>query len=158
MNRGGYDASFDVEFAEEATENLKKILSTSKISNELTIGIDYGNGKSIQATGSLVNINFEYKRVKRGKKYKLFKIVNSPYLIMQFIGKKMEVCNVNKDKSKFEVGDKVKIKLDKVLDEYKEYIGIYKIISKRKDCYGEWIYKLDGVPAYGTDEYLEKVE
>lgn len=93
MNRGGYDASFDVEFTEEINENLKKILSTSQISNELAIGIDYGNGKSIQVTGNFVKINFEYKRVKRGKKYKLFKIVNSPYLILQFLSSKVEACN-----------------------------------------------------------------
>lgn len=95
MNKEGYDASFDVEFTDETTENLKRILSTSKISNELTIGFDYGNGKSIQATGSLVNINFEYKRKKKGKKYKLFKSVHPPYLIMQFISKNLEVCNEN---------------------------------------------------------------
>lgn len=93
MNKDDYDASFNVEFTDEAINNLKKILSTSKISNELTIEIYYDNGKSIQATGSLVNINFEYKRVRRGKKYKLFKIINSPYLIMQFISKDLEVCN-----------------------------------------------------------------
>ncbi len=95
MNKEEYDTSFDVEFTDETIENLKKILSTSKISNELTIGIDYGNGKSIQATGSLVNINFEYKRKKKGKKYKLFKSVHPPYLIMQFISKNLEVCNEN---------------------------------------------------------------
>ena len=58
MNKEGYDASFNVEFTDEAIDNLKKILSTSKISNELTIGIDYGNGKSIQVTGNFVKINF----------------------------------------------------------------------------------------------------
>ena len=60
--------------------------------------------------------------------------------------------------SKFEVGDKVKIKLDKVIDEYKEYDDVYTIISKMKDSNGEWLYKLDGVPAYGADKHLEKVE
>ena len=60
--------------------------------------------------------------------------------------------------SKFEVGDKVKIKLDKVADEYKKYDGVYTIISKIKDSNGEWFYKLDGVPAYGADNHLEKVE
>lgn len=39
---------------------------------------------------------------------------------------------MNKEKSKFEVGDKVKIKLDKVADEYKKYDGVYTIISKKK--------------------------
>jgi hypothetical protein len=93
MNKEGYDASFNVEFTDEAIDNLKKILSTSKISNELTIGIDYGNGTSIQATGNLANTNFVYKRKKKSKKYKLFKSTNPPYLIMLFVSKDLEVCN-----------------------------------------------------------------
>lgn len=93
INNLGNDASFTFEFTEETSEQLKSLLSTSRVSNELTIGIDYGNGKSIQATGSLVNINFEYKRKKKGKKYKLFKSVHPPYLIMQFTSKDLEVCN-----------------------------------------------------------------
>lgn len=64
---------------------------------------------------------------------------------------------MNKEKSKFEVGDKVKIKLDKVADEYKKYDGVYTIIS-RKICYRGWYYELDGVSAYAFDEHLEKVE
>lgn len=60
--------------------------------------------------------------------------------------------------SKFEVGDKVKIKLDKVIDEFKNYDGIYTIISKKQICYRGWCYELDGVPAYAFDEHLEKVE
>ena len=93
INNLGNDASFTFEFTEETSEQLKSLLSTTEISTEITMGLDIGNGKSIQATGSFVNINFEYKRVRRGKKYKLFKIINSPYLIMQFISKDLEVCN-----------------------------------------------------------------
>ena len=93
MNRGGYDASLDVEFTEEGLEMLKQLLPTTETLTEITMGLDIGNGKSIQATGSLVNINFEYKRKKKGKKYKLFKSVHPPYLIMQFISKNLEVCN-----------------------------------------------------------------
>ena len=95
INNLGNDASFTFEFTEETSEQLKSLLSTTEISTEITMGLDIGNGKSIQATGSLVNINFEYKRKKKGKKYKLFKSVHPPYLIMQFISKNLEVCNEN---------------------------------------------------------------
>lgn len=93
MNNTEYNTSFEFKLTDEEDEEFKKILSTSELSNEITIGFDYGNGKSVQATGSFVNINFKYKRIKRGKKYKLFKMVNSPYLIMQFISKDLEVYN-----------------------------------------------------------------
>lgn len=93
MNNTEYNTSFSFKLTDEDVENIIKILPTFELSNEVTIGFDYGNGKSVQATGSFVNINFKYKRIKGGKKYKLFKMVNSPYLIMQFISKDLEVCN-----------------------------------------------------------------
>lgn len=59
----------------------------------------------------------------------------------------------------FKVGDKVKIKLDKVIDEFKSYTDVYKVIGvKRMPPDGKLYYKLDGVPAYGTDETIEKAE
>ena len=87
-----FNNSFEFELSDESVENLKKIIALEK-TNEITLGIDYGSGKIIQVTGNLVNINFEYKRKKKGKKYKLFKTINPPYLIMQFISKDLEVCN-----------------------------------------------------------------
>lgn len=90
-----FSQSFQVKLSDEAIENLKKIIKPLEPAKELIIGIDYGNGTSIQAAGNFVNINFEYKRKKKGKKYKLFKSVHPPYLIMQFISKNLEVCNEN---------------------------------------------------------------
>lgn len=59
----------------------------------------------------------------------------------------------------FKVGDKVKIKLDKVIDEFKKYDGVYAIIGAEQFGYNDkFYYKLDGVPAYGTDDTIEKVE
>lgn len=59
--------------------------------------------------------------------------------------------------SKFKVGDKVKIKLEKVLETYKKYDGVYTIIQVIETSVGS-IYKLKGVPRYGTDKLIEKVE
>lgn len=56
------------------------------------------------------------------------------------------------------IGDKVKLKLDKVIDEFKKYDGIYKIVAVKKLIYGKCYYELDGVPAYGTDDTIEKEE
>lgn len=59
----------------------------------------------------------------------------------------------------FKVGDKVKIKLDKVIDEFKKYDGVYAIIGVEQ--FGDndkFYYKLDGVPGYGTDDTIEKME
>lgn len=65
---------------------------------------------------------------------------------------------MNKE-SMFKIGDKVKIRLDKASDEFKSYTGVYKVIDvKRMQPYGEFYYELYGVPAYGTDETIEKVE
>lgn len=57
----------------------------------------------------------------------------------------------------FKVGDKVKIKLDKVIDEFKKYDGVYAIIGVEQ--FGDndkFYYKLDGVSAYGDDDTIEK--
>lgn len=93
-----FSQSFQFELSDETIENLKKIIKPSEPVKELTIGIDYGNGKSIQATGNFKNINFKYKKRKRGKNYKLFKEANLLYLIMQFKSKYLEVCNENNGK------------------------------------------------------------
>lgn len=58
----------------------------------------------------------------------------------------------------FKVGDKVKIKLDKVLDKYKKYNGVYRITEKKQDFDGKYIYKVVDIPDWATDEMLEKVE
>ena len=93
MNNLGHVESFTFEFTEETSERLKSLLSTAETSTEITMGLDIGNGKSIQAIGNLVSINFKYKRMKKGKKYKLFKNIDPPFLLMQFRSTKVEVCN-----------------------------------------------------------------
>lgn len=93
INNLGRDASFTFEFTEETSEQLKSLLSTTETSTEITMGLDIGNGKIIQATGNLVNVNFKYKRLKRGKKYKLFRSTVPPFLLIQFISTKVDVCN-----------------------------------------------------------------
>lgn len=57
----------------------------------------------------------------------------------------------------FNIGDKVKIKIDNVLDKYKEYTDIYEIEEIRVDNNDVKIYKLTGVPDWGTEDMLEKV-
>ena len=56
----------------------------------------------------------------------------------------------------FNVGDKVKIKLDYVLDKYKKYTEIYEIEEIRIDSDGNKLYKLKNVPDWGTEEMLDK--
>ena len=92
MNKEGYDASFEFEFTEEGLEMLKQLLPTF---DKITMVATYGNGKKLKATGKLENLNFKYKRVRKGKTYKLFKITNQSYSIMQFISRDLEVCNEN---------------------------------------------------------------
>ena len=61
-------------------------------------------------------------------------------------------------KSMFKVGDKVKLKLDKVIDEFKKYDRVYVIMGVEQFMGNDkFYYKLDGVPAYGTDDTIEKV-
>jgi hypothetical protein len=56
------------------------------------------------------------------------------------------------------IGDKVKIKLDKVLDEYKKYDKVYEIVDIRIDNDDVVLYKLDGVPDWGTEDMIEKID
>ena len=60
-------------------------------------------------------------------------------------------------KAKFNIGDKVKIKSALVNDKYKKYKGIYSIKEIRLTNENIFIYKLTGVPNWGTEEMLERV-
>jgi hypothetical protein len=56
------------------------------------------------------------------------------------------------------IGDKVKIKLDKVLDEYKKYDKVYEIVDIRIDNDDVVLYKLDDVLDWGTEDMIEKID
>lgn len=56
------------------------------------------------------------------------------------------------------VGDKVKIKKDKVLEKYKKYNGIYTITQIRKFNDNLVGYKIKGIPDWALEEHLEKVD
>jgi hypothetical protein len=56
------------------------------------------------------------------------------------------------------IGNKVKIKLDKVLDEYKKYDKVYEIVDIRIDNDDVVLYKLDGVHDWGKEDMIEKIE
>ena len=55
---------------------------------------------------------------------------------------------------KFKVGDQVQIRMDKVNNEYKKYIDIYTIKEIRKTFDGIYLYKLKGVPNWGTEDMI----
>ena len=57
-------------------EQFKKILPTTiDAESEYTLGVDYGNGISKQIKGQFyVNVHYRYKKHKKGKKYKYFKV------------------------------------------------------------------------------------
>lgn len=55
---------------------------------------------------------------------------------------------------KYKIGDLVQIRMDKVNDEFKKYNDIYPIKEIRKTFEGVYIYKLKGVPNWGTEDML----
>lgn len=55
---------------------------------------------------------------------------------------------------KYKIGDLVQIRMDKVNEEYKKYNSIYPIKEIRKTDEGIYIYKLKGVPNWGTEEMI----
>lgn len=59
---------------------------------------------------------------------------------------------------KYKIGDKVKIKTDKVLEKYKKYDKVYSIVEVRETSDGTYIYKLNRVPNWGAEEMIELVE
>ena len=68
---------------------LAKILPTSIDANsEYILGVDYGNGNSKQIKGQFyVNVHYRYKKHKKGKKYKYFKIKGMlPLSSLEFVG------------------------------------------------------------------------
>ena len=68
---------------------LAKLLPTSiDAEAEYILGVDYGNGNSKQIKGQFyVNVHYRYKKHKKGKKYKYFKIKGMlPLSSLEFIG------------------------------------------------------------------------
>lgn len=59
--------------------------------------------------------------------------------------------------NKFNVGDTVRIDLDKVQDNFKKYNKNYIVRNIRKSNRGVILYKLAGVPDWGTEDMLIKV-
>ena len=70
-------------------EQFKKILPTTiDAESEYTLGVDYGNGISKQIKGQFdVNVHYRYKKHKKGKKYKYFKVKRClPLSSLEFVG------------------------------------------------------------------------
>ena len=68
---------------------LAKLLPTSiDAEAEYILGVDYGNGNSKQIKGQFyVNVHYRYKKHKKGKKYKYFKVGKAlPLSSLEFIG------------------------------------------------------------------------
>lgn len=55
---------------------------------EYILGVDYGNGNSKQIKGQFyVNVHYRYKKRKKGKKYKYFKVGKAlPLSSLEFVG------------------------------------------------------------------------
>lgn len=73
---------------------LAKLLPTTiDAEAEYILGVDYGNGNSKQIKGQFyVNVHYRYKKHKKGKKYKYFKVGKAlPLSSLEFIGS--EVLN-----------------------------------------------------------------
>ena len=66
----------------------KKLPTTIDAESEYTLGVDYGNGISKQIKGQFyVNVHYRYKKRKKGKKYKYFKVGKAlPLSSLEFIG------------------------------------------------------------------------
>lgn len=56
--------------------------------------------------------------------------------------------------SKFKVGDKVKIVLEGWKDKYPKIYTIKKVLFSSQ---GYYVYKLNGVPAWGREEHIKAV-
>ena len=80
----------DLELSVSLDENqLAKLLPTSiDAEAEYILGVDYGNGNSKQIKGQFyVNVHYRYKKQKKGKKYKYFKVGEVlPLSSLEFIG------------------------------------------------------------------------
>ena len=85
--------SFDLNTNDELWDKLKDLCEI-KENQKYTIGLDYGNGKSIQVEGKFkVKINNLYKRKKKGKRYKFFKTYSFPFSELEFVGEKVITSN-----------------------------------------------------------------
>lgn len=60
--------------------------------------------------------------------------------------------------NKYNIGEKVRINLDKVGDDFKKYDGVYTIEKIMYTTEKIYVYKLKGVPQIGTEDMIERVE
>lgn len=84
-----YDKTFSFELNDNNYEALKQ-LKTVHNSQKYVIGLDYGNGKSIQIEGQFkAKFNALFKRIKKGKRYVFKKTKYLPINCIEFIGNKV---------------------------------------------------------------------
>lgn len=83
--------SFTFKIDEQSINSLNKLLELQP-KEEVTIGIDYGNGKSKSFIGNFyVSGRGIYKKKKIGKRYKFIKIKNTLYQNYSFVGGGKEI-------------------------------------------------------------------
>lgn len=81
--------TLDCNFSDNFINQLKQ-LSIIEEKKKYVVGIDCGNGKSIQVEGFFKpRLCLLYKRKKCGKKYKFYKTASFPLHEMEFIGERI---------------------------------------------------------------------
>lgn len=55
---------------------------------------------------------------------------------------------------KYQIGDLVQIIMDKVDNKHKQYNGFYKIKEIKRTFDGAYLYKLKGIPNWGTEDMI----
>lgn len=58
---------------------------------------------------------------------------------------------------KYQIGDLVQIIMDKVDNKHKQYNGFYKIKEIKRTFDGVYLYKLKGIPNWGTEDMISPV-
>ena len=79
---------FDLSVSLDGNQFSKLLPTTTEENSEYILGVDYGNGISKQIKGQFyVNVHYRYKKHKKGKKYKYFKVGKAlPLSSLEFIG------------------------------------------------------------------------
>ena len=79
---------FDLSVSLDGNQFSKLLPTTIDENSEYILGVDYGNGMSKQIKGRFyVNVHCRYKKHKKGKKYKYFKVKEYlPLSSLEFVG------------------------------------------------------------------------
>jgi hypothetical protein len=81
--------TLDCEYSNDFIRKINELREIHR-NKKYVVGVDYGNGKSLQVEGYFkINSHILFKKIKCGNRYKYFKNKVLPFNSLEFVGEKV---------------------------------------------------------------------